>query len=79
MPFQVGAFNSASLRGVAQRPPYVHTDQLSTVRDLLVDYNEAPRATFDSSELTHPLKLNEEQLSEIEAFRHTLDGSTSNQ
>ena len=80
MPDQLGAFKSPSLRGVAQRPPYMHTGQFATMDAVLVHYNLAPKAVFGESELTHPLKLTEVQMSEIEAFLHTLDvGNASDQ
>lgn len=80
MPDQLGAFKSPSLRGVAQRPPYMHTGQFATLRDVLVHYNAAPKAPFGATELTHPLKLTEAQLSDLEAFLHTLDvGDTTRQ
>ncbi len=72
---QVGAFKSPSLRGVAQRPPYMHNGQFATLRDVMVHYNNAPKAPFGTSELLIPRKLTERQLSELEAFLHTLDVS----
>ena len=79
MPFQVGAFSSPSLRGVAQRPPYMHSGQFATLHDVLVHYNKAPEATYGTSELIHPLELKEDQLAEIEAFLHTLYAVPSSQ
>ena len=40
---QVGAFKSPSLRGVAQRPPYMHNGQFATLHDVLVHYNKRQR------------------------------------
>lgn len=67
-----GAFRSPSLRGVAQRAPYMHAGQFATLRELLLHYNKAPAATFGHSELK-PLGLSEQQQDDIEAFLRTLD------
>ena len=67
-----GAFRSPSLRGVAQRAPYMHAGQFATLRELLVHYNKAPAAPFGHSELK-ALGLSEDQLDDIEAFLRTLD------
>lgn len=67
-----GAFRSPSLRGVAQRAPYMHAGQFATLRELLLHYNKAPAAPFGHSELK-PLGLSEDQLDDIEAFLRTLD------
>ncbi len=74
-PDQVGAFKSPSLRGVAQRPPYMHNGQFATMHDVLVHYNNAPKAPFGTSELLHPRKLTPQQLDELEAFIQTLNVS----
>ena len=73
LPEQLGAFKSPSLRGVAQRPPYMHNGQFATLHDVLVHYNNAPKAPFGKSELPTPRKLSAQQLSELEAFLQTLN------
>ncbi len=73
MPDQVGAFKSPSLRGVAQRPPYMHNGQFATLHDVLVHYNNAPKAEYGTSKLTNPRKLTDQQLDELEAFLRTLN------
>jgi len=72
----VGAFRSPSLRGAAQRAPYMHSGQFATLADLLVHYNKAPAAVFGTSELK-PLGLTKQQLADIEAFLRTLDTGTT--
>ena len=72
-PENLGAFKSPTLRGTGQRPPYMHTGQFASLRDVLKHYNEAPVASFGKSDLPNPRKLNEAQLLEIEAFLRTLD------
>ena len=68
----VAAFKSPSLRGVAQRPPYLHNGSFATLHDVLLHYNEAPAAVYGMTKLT-PMKMTEAQLGELEAFLHTLD------
>lgn len=75
LPDQVGAFKSPSLRGVAQRPPYMHNGQFATLHDVLVHYNNAPKAPFGVSALPLPRNLTPQELSEIEAFLRTLNVS----
>ena len=41
------------LRGVAQRPPYMHAGQLGTLEQVVRHYVAAPHAVVGHSELTH--------------------------
>jgi cytochrome c peroxidase len=66
-----GQFKVPSLRGVAERPPYMHAGQFRTLRDVLEHYNRAPRARFGHTELK-PLRLGDAQLRDLEAFLRTL-------
>lgn len=68
----VGAFRSPSLRGVAQRPPYMHDGQFATLHDVLVHYNKAPQAVFGKSEAL-ALKMTDQQLDDLEAFLKALN------
>lgn len=70
---QVGAFKSPSLRGLSQRPPYMHTGQFATLHDVLVHYNTPPQAAFGKSELVGACKLTSQQLNELKAFLQTLN------
>lgn len=70
---QTGAFKSPSLRGVAQRPPYMHDGQFATLHDVLVHYNNSPKASVGESELPGPRNLTLQQLDELEAFLLTLN------
>ncbi len=69
----VGAFKSPTLRGVAQRPPYMHNGKFATLRDVLKHYNEPPKALFGVTKLLAPLKLTDQQLTDLELFLKTLD------
>jgi cytochrome c peroxidase len=51
-PVLEGAFKTPSLRGVSQRPPYMHAGQLSTLEQVVRHYVAAPRAAVGQSELT---------------------------
>jgi cytochrome c peroxidase len=68
----IGSFRSTSLRGVAQRPPYMHNGQFATLHDVIVHYNLAPKATFGLSEVS-VLRMTEQQMIDLEAFLKTLN------
>ena len=73
LPAQAGAFKSPSLRGVAQRPPYMHNGKFATLHDVIVHYNNAPAASFGTSELPGPRKMSEQDMIDMEAFLVTLN------
>jgi cytochrome c peroxidase len=60
-----------SLRGVAERAPYMHAGQYGTLREVLHHYNRAPAAPAGHSELK-PLGLSEQELAQLEAFLSSL-------
>lgn len=68
------AFKPPSLRGVAERPPYMHAGQLRTIAEVLDHYNRAPAAPLGHSEL-QPLSMDEEQLAALVAFLGTLNSA----
>ena len=67
----VRAYKTPSLRGVAERAPYMHAGQLATLRDVMTHYNRAPSAPAGHSELRR-LNLQPKELAQIEAFLRTL-------
>jgi cytochrome c peroxidase len=67
----VRAYKTPSLRGVADRAPYMHAGQLATLSDVIAHYDRAPAAPMGHSELK-PLKLTEKERRQIEAFLRTL-------
>ncbi len=71
-----GAFKPPSLRGVAQRAPYMNAGQIATLADALAHYNEAPHAPVGHSEIS-PLLLTAGELASLEAFLRSLDGDSS--
>lgn len=66
-----GAFKPPSLRGVADRPPYMNAGQVTSLTEALEHYNSAPAAPVGHSELK-PLGLSAEELAALEAFLKTL-------
>ena len=68
----VGAFRTPTLRGVAERGPYMHDGRFATLREVLEHYDEA-RPTLISDEL-EPLGLDETEFRALEAFLHALGG-----
>lgn len=67
----VRAYKPPSLRGVAERAPYMHAGQIATLAAVVRHYNEAPAAPLGHSELK-PLAMSEAELAALEAFLRTL-------
>jgi cytochrome c peroxidase len=66
-------FRPPSLRGVSERPPYMHAGQFRTLDEVLDHYNTAPEAPAGHSEL-EPLHLSETEIMQLIAFLKTLSG-----
>jgi cytochrome c peroxidase len=66
-------FKPPSLRNVAERAPYMHAGQFTSLREVLEHYNRAPAAPAGHSELK-PLQLSEQELAQLEAFLRSLSG-----
>ncbi len=69
------AFKVPSLRNVADRAPYMHAGQFTTLSAVIDHYNRAPEAPAGHSEL-EPLRLNAQERRQIEAFLRSLSGDT---
>ena len=69
----VRAYKTPSLRGVAERAPYMHAGQIATLADVIAHYSAAPAAPFGHSEL-EPLRLSADERRQLEAFLRTLSG-----
>ena len=67
----VRAYKTPSLRGVADRAPYMHAGQVATLAEVVEHYDRAPKSPFGHSELK-PLKLSASERRQIEAFLRTL-------
>ncbi|BCB95585.1 methylamine utilization protein [Dissulfurispira thermophila] len=65
-----GAFKTPTLRNVAERAPYMHAGQFSTLHKVLHFYRDMPR-DVRTPELEHG-SLTDEELSYLEAFLKTL-------
>ena len=65
------AYKTPSLRGVAERAPYMHAGQLATLADVVAHYDRAPEAPAGHSEL-QALRLSSDERRQLEAFLHTL-------
>jgi cytochrome c peroxidase len=71
-PSMVRAFKTPSLRGVASRPPYMHSGQIATLDAVIDHYAAAPAPPRGASELL-PLTLSERERQALVAFLKTLD------
>lgn len=67
-----GAFKTPSLRGVAERPPYMHAGQFATLDQVLDHYENAPAAAIGHSEIA-PIRLSAADRKALVAFLKTLD------
>jgi cytochrome c peroxidase len=69
------AFKVPSLRNVAERAPYMHAGQFSTLSEVIEHYSRAPESPAGHSEL-EPLRLSAQERRQIEAFLRSLSGGT---
>jgi len=65
------AYKPPSLRGVAERGPYMHAGQIATLAEVVRHYNVAPAAPAGHSEL-NPLAMSDREMAALEAFLGTL-------
>ncbi len=84
-----GAFKTPGLRGVADRPPYMHAGQVATLEQVVRHYVAAPHAAVGLSELTHrhagaaapkhaerpPIELSEAEIADLVRFLGTLSAA----
>ena len=67
----VRAYKTPSLRGVAERAPYMHAGQHATLAEVVSHYDRAPAAPAGHSEL-RPLRLSARERAQLEAFLRTI-------
>ena len=67
------AFKVPPLRNVADRAPYMHAGQFTTLSEVVDHYNRAPEAPAGHTEL-EPLRLGAQERRQIEAFLRSLSG-----
>ena len=86
-----GAFKTPGLRGVADRAPYMHAGQFSTLEQVVRHYVAAPHAAVGHSELTHrhdgaaapkhaeraPIELSDAEIADVVSFLGTLSAQRS--
>ena len=68
----IRAYKTPSLRGVADRPPYMHAGQFASLDHVLDHYSAAPAAALGESEV-QPLELTADERAALIAFLGTLD------
>jgi cytochrome c peroxidase len=82
-PGQLAAFRTPSLRNVAERAPYMHAGQFSTLERVVQHYAASPRAVLGHSELARPgekhadrqaIRLSPAEVQDVAAFLGTLTG-----
>jgi cytochrome c peroxidase len=67
----IRAYKTPTLRGVAERAPYMHAGQFTALREVLTHYNHAAASPKGHTELK-PLDLSTRELAQLEAFLGTL-------
>jgi cytochrome c peroxidase len=67
----IRAYKTPSLRGVANRAPYMHAGQIETLEAVVRHYNLAPEPPFGHTEL-RKLRLSEKEEHQLVAFLRTL-------
>jgi cytochrome c peroxidase len=65
------AYKTPSLRGVADRPPYMHAGQIATLEEVIAHDAAAPVSASGHNEL-NPLQLSERERNQLVAFLKTL-------
>ncbi|AWC23574.1 Cytochrome c551 peroxidase precursor [Aminobacter sp. MSH1] len=70
-PELVRAYKTPSLRGVADRPPYMHAGQLATLEQVVDHYVRAQASVEGETEI-HPLQLSDRERAALLAFLKTL-------
>jgi cytochrome c peroxidase len=80
---QLAAFRTPSLRNVAERAPYMHAGQFSTLEQVVQHYAVSPKAVLGHSELAQPgekhtdrqvIRLSAADIQDLAAFLGTLTG-----
>ena len=70
-PELVRAYKTPSLRGVAERPPYMHSGQFATLEQVVDHYATAPKAVEGETEI-HAVALSDRERAALVAFLKTL-------
>jgi len=79
----LAAFRTPSLRNVAERPPYMHAGQFTSLEQVVEHYAKSPQAALGHSELARPgekhadrqaIRLSAADIQDLAAFLGTLTG-----
>lgn len=70
-PELVRAYKTPSLRGVADRPPYMHAGQFATLEQVVDHYARAQASVEGETEI-HPVQLSDRERAALVAFLRTL-------
>ncbi|TIO11133.1 cytochrome c peroxidase [Mesorhizobium sp.] len=70
-PELIRAYKTPSLRGAANRAPYMHAGQFSSLDEVVAHYSTAPTSVEGESEI-HPLQLSDRERAALVAFLKTL-------
>ena len=82
-PGRLAAFRTPGLRNVAERPPYMHAGQFTSLEQVVGHYAKSPRAVLGHSELAQPgekhaerqpIRLSSDDIRDLAAFLGTLTG-----
>ncbi|TWO70037.1 cytochrome-c peroxidase [Caenimonas sedimenti] len=82
-PHNLAAFRTPSLRNVAERAPYMHAGQFTTMEQVVRHYAASPKAALGHSELARPgekhadrqaIRLSESDVQDLTAFLGALTG-----
>ncbi len=71
------AFKTPTLRGVAQRGPYMHDGSVRTLAEVIDLYDRGGLARPSQDDLIRPLHLTKDEKSDLLAFLQTLSGTVS--
>lgn len=74
-----GAFKTPPLRDVSKTAPYMHDGSLTTLQQVVELYNQGGEANEWLSEKIRPLHLSDQEVQDVVAFLHALDGEIPNQ
>ncbi|MEJ5991285.1 cytochrome c peroxidase [Ramlibacter sp. PS3R-8] len=80
---QLAAFRTPSLRNAAERAPYMHAGQFSSLEQVVQHYASSPKAVLGHSELAQPgerhaqrqaIRLSPSEVQDVAAFLQSLTG-----
>lgn len=72
----IGKFITPTLRNIGLTAPYMHAGQMSTLREVVIHYNNGGQPNPNIDPLIHPLGLNDQEVDDLVAFLGTLTDPT---